>query len=209
MARAHPSPFVGAELTGGRLRARAGPARWAARVPGSEAAPGRPAAPAAHRRTAGLDADLYRHLDLRRRQPAEYEEIERRDVPPAGAGPQDRPCHLVLRAGIGLEMSGPDDSPTPWRRSRPCRPTACPGGGTRPRTRGRGAGPGGRTERAARRRRRPLPRAVPRRVTCRGRPGAHPARERAFRGGGASSGAAGTSPRRSPRRPRGPRRCRW
>ncbi|MBV2352958.1 PadR family transcriptional regulator [Streptomyces sp. J2-1] len=53
--------------------------------------------------TAGLEADLRRHLDLHRRQLAEYEEIERRDFPPERAGAQDRLRHLVLRAGIDLE----------------------------------------------------------------------------------------------------------
>ncbi|MFF0223006.1 PadR family transcriptional regulator [Streptomyces sp. NPDC004629] len=54
--------------------------------------------------TAGLETDLRRHLDLHRRQLAEYEEIERRDFPPARAEPQDRLRHLVLRAGIDLEI---------------------------------------------------------------------------------------------------------
>ncbi|NKQ27783.1 PadR family transcriptional regulator [Streptomyces galbus] len=53
--------------------------------------------------TAGLEADLGRHLDLHRRQLAEYEEIERRDFPPGRDGPEDRLRHLVLRAGIDLE----------------------------------------------------------------------------------------------------------
>ncbi|GKQ41817.1 PadR family transcriptional regulator [Streptomyces sp. A012304] len=55
--------------------------------------------------TAGLEADLRRHLDLHRRQLAEYEEIERRDFTPAPGddSAQVRLQHLVLRAGIQLE----------------------------------------------------------------------------------------------------------
>ncbi|MEU2376981.1 PadR family transcriptional regulator [Streptomyces misionensis] len=53
--------------------------------------------------TAGLAADLRRHLELHRRQLAEYEEIERRDFPPERSAPEDRLRHLVLRAGIDLE----------------------------------------------------------------------------------------------------------
>ncbi|MFJ4468334.1 PadR family transcriptional regulator [Streptomyces sp. NPDC089424] len=53
--------------------------------------------------TAGLEADLRRHLDLHRVQLTEYEEIERRDFPPGKDSPQDRLQHLVLRAGIDLE----------------------------------------------------------------------------------------------------------
>ncbi|GGR07834.1 PadR family transcriptional regulator [Streptomyces griseomycini] len=53
--------------------------------------------------TAGLEADLRRHLELHERQLAEYREIERRDFPPGKNGPQDRLRHLVLRAGIDLE----------------------------------------------------------------------------------------------------------
>ncbi|CAL9347745.1 hypothetical protein SUDANB58_00400 [Streptomyces sp. enrichment culture] len=53
--------------------------------------------------TAGLEADLRRHLELHERQLAEYEEIERRDFPPEKDGPEDRLRHLVLRAGIDLE----------------------------------------------------------------------------------------------------------
>ncbi|MER5750245.1 PadR family transcriptional regulator [Streptomyces sp. NPDC002088] len=53
--------------------------------------------------TAGLEDDLRRHLDLHRRQLAEYEEIEERDFPPGKDGTQDRLRHLVLRAGIDLE----------------------------------------------------------------------------------------------------------
>lgn len=53
--------------------------------------------------TAGLAADLGRHLDLHRRQLAEYEEIEERDFPPGRDSAEDRLRHLVLRAGIDLE----------------------------------------------------------------------------------------------------------
>jgi len=53
--------------------------------------------------TEGLGADLRRHLDLHRRQLAEYEEIEKRDFPPGNDGAQARLQHLVLRAGIELE----------------------------------------------------------------------------------------------------------
>ncbi|MEU1054658.1 PadR family transcriptional regulator [Streptomyces sp. NPDC005876] len=53
--------------------------------------------------TAGLEADLRRHLELHERQLAEYREIERRDFPPGKDGPEDRLRHLVLRAGIDLE----------------------------------------------------------------------------------------------------------
>lgn len=51
----------------------------------------------------GLEADLRRHLDLHRRQLAEYEEIEQRDFPPGNDSAQARLQHLVLRAGIELE----------------------------------------------------------------------------------------------------------
>lgn len=53
--------------------------------------------------TAGLEADLRRHLELHERQLAEYREIERRDFLPGKDGPEDRLRHLVLRAGIDLE----------------------------------------------------------------------------------------------------------
>ncbi|MET9452654.1 PadR family transcriptional regulator [Streptomyces cinerochromogenes] len=53
--------------------------------------------------TAGLEADLRRHLQLHRRQLAEYQEIEKRDFPPERDAPGDRLRHLVLRAGIDLE----------------------------------------------------------------------------------------------------------
>ncbi|MFM9445548.1 PadR family transcriptional regulator [Streptomyces acidiscabies] len=53
--------------------------------------------------TAGLAADLTRHLALHQRQLAEYEEIETRDFPPGDESAQARLQHLVLRAGIALE----------------------------------------------------------------------------------------------------------
>ncbi|MEU8654619.1 PadR family transcriptional regulator [Streptomyces sp. NPDC048737] len=53
--------------------------------------------------TAGLEADLRRHLELHRRQLAEYEEIEKRDFPSGDDSAQVRLQHLVLRAGIELE----------------------------------------------------------------------------------------------------------
>ncbi|MEV0175885.1 PadR family transcriptional regulator [Streptomyces sp. NPDC050803] len=53
--------------------------------------------------TEGLKGDLERHLDLHRRQLAEYQQIEQRDFPPERDSPQDRLQHLVLRAGIDLE----------------------------------------------------------------------------------------------------------
>ncbi|MET8244365.1 PadR family transcriptional regulator [Streptomyces sp. NPDC005202] len=53
--------------------------------------------------TAGLEADLRRHLELHERQLAEYREIEKRDFPPGKDSVQDRLQHLVLRAGIDLE----------------------------------------------------------------------------------------------------------
>ncbi|MFI9580666.1 PadR family transcriptional regulator [Streptomyces sp. NPDC052236] len=52
----------------------------------------------------GLGAELRRHLELHRRQLAEYEEIEERDFPVARLlTGQDRLRHLVLRGGIELE----------------------------------------------------------------------------------------------------------
>ncbi|MFK0190989.1 PadR family transcriptional regulator [Kitasatospora sp. NPDC090308] len=51
----------------------------------------------------GLEAELARHRELHRAQLAEYLEIERRDFPPERAGTENRPQHLVLRAGIQLE----------------------------------------------------------------------------------------------------------
>ena len=53
--------------------------------------------------TDGLEADLRRHLDLHRRQLAEYEQIQDRDFPPGKDSAQARLQHLVLRAGIELE----------------------------------------------------------------------------------------------------------
>jgi len=53
--------------------------------------------------TDGIESDLRRHLDLHRRQLAEYQEIEKHDFPPDRDSPQDRLRHLVLRAGIDLE----------------------------------------------------------------------------------------------------------
>ncbi|MER5910661.1 PadR family transcriptional regulator [Streptomyces sp. NPDC001982] len=53
--------------------------------------------------TTGLEPDLRRHLDLHRRQLAEYEAIEQRDFTPDRDSPEDRLRHLVLRAGIDLE----------------------------------------------------------------------------------------------------------
>ncbi|MFJ1969919.1 PadR family transcriptional regulator [Streptomyces sp. NPDC087903] len=53
--------------------------------------------------TAGIESDLRRHLELHRRQLAEYREIEERDFPPGRDGPQERLQHLVLQAGIDLE----------------------------------------------------------------------------------------------------------
>ncbi|GAA2770923.1 PadR family transcriptional regulator [Streptomyces showdoensis] len=52
----------------------------------------------------GLRAELERHLELHRRQLAEYREIEVRDFPPERrAAEPDRLRHLVLRGGIDLE----------------------------------------------------------------------------------------------------------
>ncbi|MFF9072572.1 PadR family transcriptional regulator [Streptomyces sp. NPDC014735] len=51
----------------------------------------------------GLDAELRRHLELHRRQLAEYLEIEERDFPPGRDSEPDRLRHLVLRGGIDLE----------------------------------------------------------------------------------------------------------
>ncbi|MFD9859179.1 PadR family transcriptional regulator [Streptomyces alboflavus] len=53
--------------------------------------------------TAGIEADLRRHLALHKEQLAEYEEIERRDFPPGRDAIEDRLRHVVLRAGIDLE----------------------------------------------------------------------------------------------------------
>lgn len=51
----------------------------------------------------GLDAELRRHLELHRRQLAEYLAIEERDFPPGRDAPEDRLRHLVLRGGVDLE----------------------------------------------------------------------------------------------------------
>jgi DNA-binding PadR family transcriptional regulator len=51
----------------------------------------------------GIEDELRRHLDLHRRQLAEYEAIEARDFPPGKDSPQDRLQHVVLQAGIDLE----------------------------------------------------------------------------------------------------------
>ncbi|WP_380280812.1 PadR family transcriptional regulator [Kitasatospora purpeofusca] len=53
--------------------------------------------------TAGLEAELRRHLALHREQLAHYEEIERRDFPAGEESDGDPLQHAVLRAGIGLE----------------------------------------------------------------------------------------------------------
>ncbi|MFF9480174.1 PadR family transcriptional regulator [Streptomyces sp. NPDC014733] len=50
----------------------------------------------------GLDDELRRHLDLHRRQLAEYTAIEERDFATA-ASPAERLQRLVMRAGIELE----------------------------------------------------------------------------------------------------------
>ncbi|MFC0601476.1 PadR family transcriptional regulator [Streptomyces palmae] len=52
----------------------------------------------------GLEAELDRHLELHRDQLAEYQDIERRHFPPERNAQEDRLRHLVLRAGIGLEV---------------------------------------------------------------------------------------------------------
>ncbi|MEH6376730.1 PadR family transcriptional regulator [Streptomyces sp. KLMMK] len=53
--------------------------------------------------TGGLEEELRRHLDLHRRQLAEYRAIEERDFPPERDAEEDRLRHAVLRGGIGLE----------------------------------------------------------------------------------------------------------
>ncbi|MFD7415538.1 PadR family transcriptional regulator [Kitasatospora purpeofusca] len=53
--------------------------------------------------TAGLDAELRRHLDLHRAQLAHYEAIGRRDFPAGAEDGADPLQHAVLRAGVGLE----------------------------------------------------------------------------------------------------------
>ncbi|MFD8589307.1 PadR family transcriptional regulator [Streptomyces sp. NPDC059637] len=51
----------------------------------------------------GLGDELRRHLELHRRQLAEYTGIEERDFSDPDLAEQDRMRHLVLRAGIDLE----------------------------------------------------------------------------------------------------------
>ncbi|MFE0462416.1 PadR family transcriptional regulator [Kitasatospora sp. NPDC058965] len=51
----------------------------------------------------GLRAELERHLELHRRQLAQYREIERHDFPPERAAAENRLQHRVLTAGIDLE----------------------------------------------------------------------------------------------------------
>ncbi|MEU9227837.1 PadR family transcriptional regulator [Streptomyces massasporeus] len=75
--------------------------------------------------TAGLEADLRRHLELHERQLAEYEEIEERDFPPGRDGAEVRLRHLVLRAGIDLETFW-----TQWLRRALADFAELPDGGT-------------------------------------------------------------------------------
>ncbi|PYC67410.1 PadR family transcriptional regulator [Streptomyces tateyamensis] len=51
----------------------------------------------------GLREELARHLELHRRQLAQYQEIEQRDFPPERAGTENRLQHRVLSAGLELE----------------------------------------------------------------------------------------------------------
>ncbi|MFD7611587.1 PadR family transcriptional regulator [Streptomyces sp. NPDC059828] len=53
--------------------------------------------------TGGLEAELRRHLELHRRQLAEYLDIEERHFPPERDSVEDRLRHVVLRGGIDLE----------------------------------------------------------------------------------------------------------
>lgn len=53
--------------------------------------------------TAGLAAELRRHLALHEAQLAQYLAIEEKDFPPDRDAPEDRMRHLVLRGGIDLE----------------------------------------------------------------------------------------------------------
>ncbi|WP_407565809.1 PadR family transcriptional regulator [Streptomyces sp. 184] len=53
--------------------------------------------------TAGLRAEVARHLELHRRQLAEYEAIEERDFGPGRDTAADRLRHVVLRGGIAQE----------------------------------------------------------------------------------------------------------
>ncbi|MDJ0341900.1 helix-turn-helix transcriptional regulator [Streptomyces sp. H10-C2] len=52
----------------------------------------------------GLEPELERHLVSHRRQLAEYTAIEERDFAAVEPSGEDRLRHLVLRAGIGLEI---------------------------------------------------------------------------------------------------------
>ncbi|MFI9629027.1 PadR family transcriptional regulator [Streptomyces sp. NPDC052042] len=90
----------------------------------------------------GLDAELRRHLELHRRQLAEYLEIEERDFPPERDSQPDRLRHLVLRGGIDLEhfwigwltrALGEDEAavpapPAPGDRDRPAQTSGGTGG---------------------------------------------------------------------------------
>ncbi|APU42281.1 MULTISPECIES: PadR family transcriptional regulator [unclassified Streptomyces] len=51
----------------------------------------------------GLGPELRRHLDLHRRQLAQYEAIEEKDFPPGRDAVEDRLRRLVLHGGIALE----------------------------------------------------------------------------------------------------------
>ncbi len=53
--------------------------------------------------TQGLGPELRRHLDLHRRQLAQYEAIEEKDFPPGRDAVEDRLRRLVLHGGIALE----------------------------------------------------------------------------------------------------------
>ncbi|MFH8369401.1 PadR family transcriptional regulator [Streptomyces sp. NPDC018031] len=53
--------------------------------------------------TAGLAAEMRRHLALHQRQLELYQDIERRGFGPERDTDEDRLRHLVLRAGIGIE----------------------------------------------------------------------------------------------------------
>lgn len=51
----------------------------------------------------GLGPELRRHLELHRRQLAQYEAIEEKDFPPGRDAVEDRLRRLVLHGGIALE----------------------------------------------------------------------------------------------------------
>ncbi|KOU13269.1 PadR family transcriptional regulator [Streptomyces sp. WM6368] len=51
----------------------------------------------------GLGPELMRHLELHRRQLAQYEAIEEKDFPPGRDAVEDRLRRLVLHGGIALE----------------------------------------------------------------------------------------------------------